>query len=175
MMIHDFLVQCNVAARHSNLEYLVKLVCHVAENPKFYADPKNKVGLAKEKYTKLRLNHFSRFIQFVSGIVSNTRSFLMSTTGSTDTIPFLYVLHDGWDSKDNDILGCSIQFADYDTGKVVTLAAGLQRTPSKKAREGADHIERMLYRYGIMLKDIFRSVNDTASTAKKVAELIAQK
>ena len=174
MLIYGFLTQCNVAARHSNSEYLVKLIRHVADNPKFYSDLKIKVGLSKDRFTKLRVNHFSRFIQFATNIISNTRSYIMSTVGANESVPFLNVLHDAWDSKEYNIMGVSVQFVDFESGSVLTLAVGLQRSTSKKAQESADHIERMLFRYGITLNDVFRSVNDTATTAKCTGNLIAQ-
>ena len=112
----------------------MKLIRHVADNPKFYSDPKIKVGLSKDRFTKLRVNHFSRFIQFATNIISNTLSYIMSTVGANESVPFLNVLHDAWDSKEYNIMGVSVQFVDFESGSVLTLAVGLQRSTCKKAQ-----------------------------------------
>ena len=69
-MVYDFLAQCNVAGRHSNSEYLQRLIRHVADNPRFYSHRKNMGCLSKDRYTSLRVGHFTKFINFVTNVVN---------------------------------------------------------------------------------------------------------
>ena len=63
-----------------------------------------------------------------------------------DGIPFITVSHDGWDSKDNDILGVSIHFVVPQHWKMVSLAIGLRRIYSKSSQAVVDAITNILLR-----------------------------
>ena len=79
-------------------------------------------------------------------LASRARDFYRKGRSDGQVVPFLYVMHDGWDSKDFDVMGCSIQLVDPETGQLLTVAVGLQRSKGKKSIEMADHIEQMLRR-----------------------------
>ena len=53
-------------------------------------------------------------------------------------------MHDGWDSKDHDCLGVSIQFVDPITTQLVTLAVGIKRVQDKSAISISDKIMLIL-------------------------------
>ena len=108
-------------------------------------------------------------------MVTEIREYYLAATGGAVSPPFICVMQDGWDSKDHDICGVSIQFADPDTFQLITSAVGLQRCSSKKAVPMANQIEKILLRFGILLSDVFRCVNDTANAAKATGRLVAQK
>ena len=54
--------------------------------------------------------------------------------------------HDGWDWKDDDVLGVSIHLFDPLSGEMFSVAIGLQRLSSKKAVDVASDILRILAR-----------------------------
>ena len=58
-------------------------------------------------------------------------------------------MHDGWYSVDHNVLGVSVQFVDMPSANLITVALGLQRAESGKAKESAIQIERILARYVI--------------------------
>jgi hypothetical protein len=82
----------------------------------------------------------------VKRIVGKTRSWLLDQTKAT-SVPFITVGHDGWDSKDKDMLGVSLHLVDMEKGKKVTIAVGLQQLHSKKAVDVSDHVLKILERY----------------------------
>ena len=136
----------------------------------------------------------------VKTMVDRSRLWLQHET-HREHVPFITVGHDGWDSKDKDMLGVCCHFVDMDRGKLRTIALGLQQAYSKKSVDTAQHTLKMLeryvlwllcgargealvillithllcanYRYGIHQNDIFRAVNDTASPAIAAGKLIA--
>jgi hypothetical protein len=63
---------------------------------------------------------------------------------------FICVSHDGWDSKDNDVLGVSIHFIIPVYWQVVNLAIGLKRTLNKKSNDLSNEAKKILNRYVII-------------------------
>jgi len=55
--------------------------------------------------------------------IENTHNWLKEQTGN-DCTPFITVGHDGWDSKDMDMLGVSIHFTDIANGRKENIAIG---------------------------------------------------
>lgn len=89
-------------------------------------------------------------------------------------VPFVTVAHDEWSSKRNDVLGCSIHFVVPSHNIQVSLPVGLQLVTSKKSDDVAQHLNRMLSRYGIVGDDIFRAISDTTNSALKTGREISQ-
>ena len=106
---------------------------------------RNNVGLSRNKYNSMQLNNFLNFVSLVMEVVDHTWQLYMLVTNSKNKTPFICVSHDGWESKDHDILGVSITFADPYSSMFVA-AVGLQRMDSKKSVDVAAHIDQMLQR-----------------------------
>ena len=144
-LLYTFLTQCNVPARHSNSPYLLEYLKHVVSHPVHYAR-KDTLGLSRNRYADVRTMNFANFIKIVTTIIERTRQYYMTMTNSPTTIPFVNVAHDGWDSKDDDVLGVSIHLVDPLSGEMFSVAIGLQRLSSKKAVDVASDILRILAR-----------------------------
>ena len=94
----------------------------------------------------MRYRAFSNYVSFVIHLVSRAREYYKKASPNNASVPFLYVMHDGWDSKDFDQIGVSIQLVDPDSGRLLTVALGLQQLQGMESIEVADHIERILRR-----------------------------
>ena len=89
-----------------------------------------------------------RFLKFVSSLkelVQYSRNYYEEKFSKI--IPYIFVSHDGWDSKDHDILGVCVHFIVPGYWKVINLAAGLKRIRSKKSVATAQAIHIILERY----------------------------
>jgi hypothetical protein len=89
-----------------------------------------------------------RFLKFVSSLkelVQYSRNYYLEKFKKK--VPFICVSHDGWDSKDHDILGVCVHFVIPGYWKVVNLAAGLKRIRTKKSVATAKAVHIILERY----------------------------
>jgi hypothetical protein len=77
-------------------------------------------------------------------MIEKTRNHYIQEFGTT--VPFISVSHDGWDSKDNDVLGVSIHFIVPEDWVRVSLAVGLRRVLSKTSSNTVMEINKMLHR-----------------------------
>jgi hypothetical protein len=107
---------------------------------------KNEVYFSKYKYKNREFGDFSNFVERVTDLVRNARNFYQAQFHSERNVPFLNVSHDGWDSKDHDVLGVSIHFIDPNDWTEINLAIGLRRMSSKKSSDVVTAISEMLYR-----------------------------
>jgi hypothetical protein len=83
----------------------------------------------------------------VKYLVSFTRVYYKNVLNVDEGIPFISVSHDGWDSKDNDVLGVSIHFIVPEHWKMISMAIGLRRVYSKTAEHLVSAITNILLRY----------------------------
>jgi hypothetical protein len=196
----QFMRGCNIAACHGNNPLLRNYLDHVLEHSHFYSRNKSMLLMGRQKVSKQRYRSFNQMVDLISLMVERSRNWLIEQTGSSKAIPFLTVGHDGWDSKDKDMLGVCIHFVDMEKGKRRTIAIGLQQSFSKKSEPTAQHVLKILmryvsmcclylnccrslpsisyltataYRFKILQDDVFRAVNDTASSAIKTGRHVA--
>jgi hypothetical protein len=71
-------------------------------------------------------------------------------TGNSN-VAFICVSHDGWDSKQNDILGVSILFIIPYSWTAVSMPIGLKYMQSKKAGDVVTQLNEILRRYKLYL------------------------
>lgn len=199
-LLYRFLSSANIAAMHGQSAHLDRYMQHVIKNIKYYQTSKSSVLLTRHKYQLQRVHSFSNFINVVRDLVDSTRSYYQQATKSSVSIPFVNVSHDGWDSKDHDMLGVCIHFIEPKAWKMVKVAVGLQRCHSKQSQQVADQVKVIIkrlvqrlyfcccckyyqapclthcisFRVGLEISDIFRSVSDTASAAKCTGNIITQ-
>lgn len=78
-------------------------------------------------------------------LVQRARNYYNSVCNSL-TVPFLCISHDGWDSKDNDLLGVSIHLLIPDEWLEVNLDVGIRRIVNKQSQGICDKINKILRR-----------------------------
>ena len=144
-----FMRSCNIAARHGNSQDLKNYLDHVLDNSLFYNKNRSSMLMGRLKVSNQRYRSFNQLVNVVKGMVDRSREWLKVQTKSNNT-PFITVGHDGWDSKDRDMLGICIHFVDIDKGKMRTIAVGLQEAHSKKSAPTAEHTLSMLERYVVL-------------------------
>ena len=142
----QFMRSCNVAACHGNSPDLKNFLDHIVENAYFYSKNKNALVMGRQKVANQRYRSFNQLVGVVKMMVSRSRTWLLEKT-QRKSIPFLTVGHDGWDSKDKDMLGVCVHFVDMEKGKKRSIALGLQQCHSKKSAAVAEHVFKMLERY----------------------------
>ena len=101
---------------------------------------------SRYKYKKQEYSQFFTFISTVKYLVSFTRDYYKTVLNVEEGIPFICVSHDGWDSKDNNVLGVCIHFIVPHHWKMVSLAIGLRRVYSKTAEHLVNAIKNILLR-----------------------------
>jgi hypothetical protein len=146
----QFMRSCNIAARHGNSQDLKNYLDHVLDNSLFYNKNRSSMVMGRLKVSNQRYRSFNQLVNMVKGMVDRSREWLKVQTKSNKT-PFITVGHDGWDSKDRDMLGICIHFVDMDKGKRRTIAVGLQQAHSKKSVPTAEQALSMLERYVLLL------------------------
>lgn len=142
----QFMRSCNVAAWHGNNPALRVFMEHVVDNSQFYSRNKSLMLMGRMKVCNQRYRSFNNLLQVVKTMVDCSRDWLKEQT-KCSKIPFITVGHDGWDSKDRDMLGVCIHFIDMNKGKKRTIAVGLQQSHSKKSSDQCDHVLKILQRY----------------------------
>jgi hypothetical protein len=147
----QFMRSCNVAACHGNSPELKSFLEHIVDNSLFYSRNKSCMVMGRHKVSNQRYKSFNQLVEVVKMMVERSRKWLLDQTKSKN-IPFITVGHDGWDSKDKDMLGVCVHFVDIEHGKKRTIALGLQQSHSKKSADIAVHTLKILERY---ITDLF--------------------
>jgi hypothetical protein len=146
-ILYKFFNSANIAIRQANNEYLHEYSRYLIENAGVLQSQKSNVLFSRRKYLKQELMLFNTFTMIVTNLVDSTRNYYKNQTNNPGGIPFICVAHDGWDSKDHDVLGVSIHFLVPYDWIYVSLAVGLQRMSSKKSADMVEHINKILRRY----------------------------
>jgi hypothetical protein len=138
---------CNIAAHHGNSPEFQRFVDHIVDHSHYFSQNRGSMLMGRRKLSNQRYHSFNKLLYVVRRIVGNTRVWMCEQTKAGSSIPFITVGHDGWDSKDKDMLGVSIHLVDIEKAKKVTIAVGLQQLHSKKAVDVAEHVLKILQRY----------------------------
>jgi hypothetical protein len=165
--LYNFFNASNIAIQQSNNNHFIKYINVLIDHCSKYRHEKDrpKLFFSRYKYKQQELAPFSNFIRMVENIVKFSKEYY-SKKLNTNSTPFINVLHDGWDSKDNDVLGVSIHFIIPIFWKVINVAIGLEQMESKKSADVSQKIINIINRYNIDIHDVFRGINDTTSSAK---------
>jgi hypothetical protein len=145
-ILYKFFNSANIAIRQANNEHLHEYSRYLIENAGVLQLQKNNICFSRHKYLKQELMLFNTFTMLVTNLVEKTRQFYKNQTNDPNGVPFICVAHDGWDSKDHDILGVSIHFLIPYDWVYISMAVGLQRMTSKKSADTVEHINRILRR-----------------------------
>jgi hypothetical protein len=140
----------NMAARHGNSPELRNYLDHVLDNAHFFSKNRSALLMGRTKVSNQRYRSFNQLVNMVKAMVDRSRLWLQKQT-SREHVPFITVGHDGWDSKDKDMLGVCCHFVDMERGKLRTIALGLQQAYSKKSVYTAQHTLKILERYVLSL------------------------
>jgi hypothetical protein len=109
-IFYKFFNSANIAIRQANVEYLVEYTTYLIANSNVLQSQQSNLLFSRHKYLKQELLLFITFTMMVAHLVDRSRQIYKNQTNNPDGIPFLCVAHDGWDSKDHDVLGVSIHF-----------------------------------------------------------------
>jgi len=169
----QFMRSTNLPACHVNSPDLKAFIEHIIDNSAYFKKNRSKILMGQHKFRQERYRSFNKFIKYVQNSISISRNWYQRACGSRETIPFITVAHDGWDSNDCDMLGVCIHYVDAEAAKKRVVAVGLQQLCSKTSNNIALHVLKILERFGICQDDIFRSVNDTMALALKAGTLVA--
>jgi hypothetical protein len=135
----------NVAIRQSTNENLNLFIDYLIDHGASLKSKRTNCYFSRFKYKKHEVEDFTSFIQVLKYLVNSTRDYykrLLSTT-----TPFIIVAHDGWDSKDHDVLGVSVHFICPIIWLPINLAVGLQRIYSKTSASIYKAVMDILERY----------------------------
>jgi hypothetical protein len=91
-----------------------------------------------------RDDRFLKFVTSLKELVNYSRNYYLDKFNKM--VPFICISHDGWDSKDHDILGVCVHFIVPGYWMNINLAAGLKRIRSKKSIATAKAIHIILER-----------------------------
>ncbi len=144
-LLYKFFNSANIAIRQSENPFLNDFLKYVTQHIPAFKGKKIDTNFSRHLYKKHEWLQFNQFILFVKHLVDRTRKWYLSECNQE--VPFLTVSHDGWDSKDHDILGVSIHFVVPGDWIRINLAVGLKRVDSKKSEDTVQEINRMLQRY----------------------------
>jgi hypothetical protein len=142
--LYQFFNEANVAIAQANNEHLKHFIDYILENAHQLRARKADCFFSRYKYMKQRDDRFLKFVSSLKELVIYSRDYYKEKFNKEE--PFLCVSHDGWDSKDHDILGVCVHFVVPGYWKVINLAVGLKRVRSKKSRETAKAIFIILER-----------------------------
>jgi hypothetical protein len=135
--LYKFFNEANVAKSQSNNPNLRCFVDYILDHSQNFSKKRNEIYFSRGKYDKQENLIFSQFISNLRIIVEFCRSWYNDGIPKAN-IPFIYVSHDNWDSKDHDVLGVSIHFIVPVFWKQVSVAVGLKRVQSKASRSIAE-------------------------------------
>jgi hypothetical protein len=143
--LYHFFNDANIAISQSNNIYFKKYIDYIIENGNYFKNKNHELYFTRHKYKKQESITFSNFIHNVTNIINFCKTYYKKETNSNEMF-FVNVSHDGWDSKDNDVLGVSIHFIIPEYWVVVNIAIGLERITSKKSKDVSDAVTRILNR-----------------------------
>ena len=143
--LYKFFNEANIAIEQANNPNLKQFIDLLLDCPSSNKAKRQEYYFSRYKYKKLELDSFTYFINSVKSIVLHSKNYYKDKL-KVDSTPFLNVSHDGWNSKDNDILGVSIHLVVPGYWNVMNLAIGLKRVTSKKSLNTATAILIILER-----------------------------
>jgi hypothetical protein len=147
--LYYFFNEANIAINQTDNVHFKKFINYVIDNGTNYKYRKQELYFSRYKYKKIENIEFSTFVHNIRNIVKFCRDFYVNETNDV-IMHFICVSHDGWDSKDNDVLGVSIHFIIPVYWQVVNLAIGLKRTLNKKSNDLSNEAKKILNRYVII-------------------------
>jgi hypothetical protein len=145
-LLYKFFNSANIAIRQANNEFLHDYTRYLIGNANILQSQQSNLLFSRYKYIKQELLLFNTFTTMVTNLVDRSRQFYKQQTNNQNGIPFLCVAHDGWDSKDHDVLGVSIHFIIPGEWVYLSMAVGLQRVESKRSADTVEHINKILRR-----------------------------
>jgi hypothetical protein len=169
--LYSFFNQANIAIEQANNESLKKFIEYVIDHGATMK--KQDCRFSRFKYKKYELNQFHLFISTVQYLVKYSCDYYEKQL-NTNSVPFLYISHDGWDIKDNDLLGVSLHFIVPVYWVSVIIAIGLKRIYKKTSDNMSTVIKSILAGYDIKLNDVYRVVNDTTNRAIRTGITISE-
>jgi hypothetical protein len=144
--LYSFFNEASVAIEQSSNVHLTNFISYLLDNAEVLRLKKNDCFFSRWKYKKQEYAQFFTFISTVKYLVNFTRDYYKTVLNVEGGIPFISVSHDGWDSKDNDVLGVCIHFVVPHHWKMVSMAIGLRRVYSKTAEHLVNAIKNILLR-----------------------------
>lgn len=144
--IYNFFNEANIAIQQTNNEHFKKFIDYIIDYGNHYKTRRSELYFSRYKYKKYENFSFSNFIYNVHNIIQFSREFYKKQFNSSKTVSFINVAHDGWDSKDNDILGVSIHLIIPFYWNAINIAVGLKRVTSKVSIDTSKDIESILKR-----------------------------
>lgn len=127
------------------------------------------IHLGVRKLVTIQCNNFEEFISKVSRLVEESRAWWVEETGTQQK--FISVAHDVWDGIRSQINGVTIFFVHPETHTLYRIPIGMMPPGGKTGEALRDSCMEALQRVGITERDLFRSINDNCSTAKKTGRL----
>lgn len=144
-LLYQFFNDANIAIKQASNKHLRAFTDFLIDNGNQLKGKKSECYFTRYKYKKMESESFSYFVVAVRNIMNFCRGYYKEKFKVDDT-PFLMVSHDGWDSKDNDMLGVSIHICVPSYWKVLNIAIGLKRVTSKKSKDTVEAIKVILNR-----------------------------
>jgi hypothetical protein len=132
-LMYRFFNEANIAIRQADNENLRKFIDLLIDNSQGLKTRRSDFYFSPWKYRKHQWNDFHTFISTVKNLIDRTRTYYREVT-KLQNVPFIFVAHDGWDSRDNDVLEVSIHFIVPVVWLPVRMACGLKRIESKKSK-----------------------------------------
>lgn len=172
-LLYKMMSSANMAIKQGLSPPLLEYINFLVDNANFLKNKKGELKMPPEKYKREQLKSMTKFVMVLSRLISTSHSHYKEQTGA-DSVPFITVGHDGWDSKQHDLMGVSIHFIVPYIWLPVSAAIGLKRYNSKKTVDMVDLINSVLSRFGITSGMVFRGVNDTTNATKKAGRDICQ-
>ena len=142
--LYCFFNETNVAIMQANNEHLSKFIQYIIESSHQLRARQSECLFSRYKYMNQRDDRFLKFVSSLKELVNYSRDDDLDKFSKT--VPFICISHDGWDSKDHDILGVCVRFIVPAYWKVINIAAGLKRIRSKKSVATAKSIHLILER-----------------------------
>ena len=152
-LMYEFISASGTAIRQGESEELNDLLCFCVANAKHLEGKADVLKINRRRYLKEQIKSFHKTILIIKGLVSSVCGWFKTRTGSHD-VPFVYVQHDIWDSKQYEVLGVSITIPDPETCTIHQFAVGCRRVGSHKAEFVVPEINQILSRFGISHGDI---------------------
>jgi hypothetical protein len=143
--LYNFFNEANIAINQANNKNLKAFIDFLIDNGNQMKLRKEDCYFTRYKYKKLELESFKFFLHSVRNVINFCRGYYKEKL-KVDNTPFLMVSHDGWDSKDNDMLGVSIHLCVPKYWMVLNIAVGLKRVTSKKSKATVEAIKVILNR-----------------------------
>jgi hypothetical protein len=130
-LMYSFFNEANIAIKQANSQHLKEYTNYILDNAKDLSKKRGELYFSPYKYKLMESSCFSWLLTDLKYLVNYSRSYYRDNCRMQQ--PFINVSHDGWDSKDYDILGVSIHFVVPVYWRVLNIAVGLKRIQSKKS------------------------------------------